>query len=60
MWWKILVAWKRGHCTSMISTFPLCSLQSSYLKKQDHKQNFFFLILKIANVFIYNKNDETT
>lgn len=44
----------------MISTFPLCSLQSSYLKKQDHKQNFFFLILKIANVFIYNKNDETT
>ena len=45
----------------MISTFPLCSLHSSYLKKPDHKQKFiFFLILKIANVFIYNKNDETT
>lgn len=45
----------------MMSTFPPCSLQSSYLKKPDHKQKFiFFLILKIANVFIYNKNDETT
>lgn len=60
MWWKILVAWKRSHCTSMVSTFPLCRLQSSYLEKPDHKQIFFFFNLKIANVFIYNKNDETT